>query len=113
MQSPSHLFPQVPGGFDPGGKHLTKEVFETDDCGLQSLPGSKQATGLDQIGRRIQTAMDLRPLVEIRFQPSHMDRSIGQPVGWQNRDGMSATRTEKTLDTKGAAVLRADGIARV
>jgi hypothetical protein len=71
------------------------------------------ATGLDQIGRRIQTTMELRPLIEIGTQPIDLDRSIPEAVNGQHRDGMPATRTEEALDSEHAVVSRADVIARV
>jgi prepilin-type processing-associated H-X9-DG protein len=113
VQPLSHLSPQVLGGFDPSGKHLTQEVFERDDSGLQSLPGSLQTSGLDQTGRRIQTAMDLRPLIEIRLQAIHLDRSIGQTVGRQYGDGMTTTWTDKSLDGECCVAVRAEVIAPV
>ena len=78
---------------------LSEGVLERVDSRSQSTPGSLEATGLHDPGRRIQTlGLDPRPPVEIPLQPLGANRPIRQPMRWQHRETQTAGLTQVTLD---------------
>jgi len=108
-EKPEHLWhrvkrlPQVcPEGDDFGNgafNQLSEGVLEGVYPRSQSTPGSFEATGLYDPGRRVQTlGLDPRPLVEIPLQPLSANRPIGQPMRWQHRESQTTGLTQVTLD---------------
>ena len=67
---------------------------------LYSTPRSSEAASLHVAGRRIQAlGLDPRPLVEIALQSLGADRSIGQSMRGQDREGPTARTAQIALDT--------------
>jgi|SRR5690242_15412759 len=108
-EKPEHLWhrvkrlPQVyPEGFDFRNgvlNQLSEGVLEGVDSRSQSTPGSFEATGLHDPGRRVQTlGLDPRPPVEIPLQPLRSNRPIGQSMRWQHREAQTTGTTEIALD---------------
>jgi hypothetical protein len=107
-EKPEHLWhrvkrlPQVcPEGDDFGNgafNQLSDGVLEGVYPRSQSTPGSFEATGLYDPGRRVQTlSLDPRPPVEIPLQPLSSNRPIGQSMRWQHREAQAARTTEIAL----------------